>query len=43
MLEQLSQLFYDPLIFWGAPLLIALIGAGLRRARTRWKGRRDTP
>jgi hypothetical protein len=34
MLEQLSEWFYDPLVFWGVPLVLALIGAGIRRART---------
>ena len=32
MLDQISQYFYDPLIFWGAPLAIAIAWAGLRRA-----------
>jgi len=39
MLDQLAQYFYDPLIFWGAPLAIVLVWAGLRRAAA-WLGRR---
>jgi hypothetical protein len=39
MLDQLSQYFYDPLVFWGAPLAIALVWAGLRRAAA-WLARR---
>jgi hypothetical protein len=35
MLEQLSECFYDPLVFWGVPLVLALMGAGLRCARDR--------
>jgi hypothetical protein len=31
MLDLVSQYFYDPLIFWGAPLALALVWAGLRR------------
>ena len=38
MLNQVSQYFYDPLIFWGAPLVLALAWAGLRRAAA-WIGR----
>jgi len=33
MLEQLSEYLYDPLVFWGAPLALALMCAGMRRAR----------
>ncbi len=40
MLERLAEYFYDPLVFWGAPLVLALVWAGIRRART-WLRRRD--
>jgi hypothetical protein len=33
MLEQLSEWFYDPLVFWGVPLVLTLLGAGIRCAR----------
>jgi len=33
MLDQLSALFYDPWVFWGVPLALALAWAGLPRAR----------
>jgi len=39
MLEQLSGCFYDPLVFWGAPLALTLMWAGMRHART-WLRRR---
>jgi hypothetical protein len=41
MLEQLSECFYDPLVFWGVPLVLALMGAGMRCARA-WLRRRAT-
>ena len=40
MLEQLSEYFYDPLVFWGVPLALALVWAGIRLART-WFRRRS--
>jgi hypothetical protein len=42
MLDQMALYFYDPLIFWGVPLVIAVAGVGLRRALnwlTRRRGR----
>lgn len=33
MLEWLSDLFYDPWIFWGIPLIPAMLLEGLRRWR----------
>jgi cytochrome c-type biogenesis protein CcmH/NrfF len=35
MLEQLSNLFYDPWVFWGLPLVLAVVPVVLRRARRR--------
>ena len=34
MLERLSEYFYDPLVFWGAPLALALMWAAMCRAHT---------
>jgi hypothetical protein len=39
MLERLSEYFYDPLVFWGAPLVLALMWAGMHCARA-WLRRR---
>jgi hypothetical protein len=39
MLEWFSDYFYDPLVFWGAPLAWVLVWAGIRRARA-WLSRR---
>lgn len=39
MLERLSDLFYDPVVFWGVPLALALAWGGLRRACA-WLGSR---
>ena len=39
MLDKISQYFYDPLIFWGVPLALALVWSGLRRVAA-WLGRR---
>ena len=39
MLERLSEYFYDPLVFWGVPLALVLVWAGIRRARA-WLHRR---
>jgi hypothetical protein len=35
MLERLSEWFYDPLVFWGVPLALALMGVGIRCALAR--------
>ena len=35
MLDQVSKYFYDPMVFWGAPLALALVWAGLRRGAHR--------
>ena len=37
MLEALSELFYDPWIFWGVPLVLAIGLAGVRWLRARWR------
>jgi hypothetical protein len=39
MLEQISNLFYQPLVFWGVPLVLVVILFGLRRIRG-WMRRR---
>lgn len=39
MLEQFAEWFYDPLVFWGVPLVLALTGAGMRFARARLRQR----
>lgn len=39
-LERVSALFYDPWVFWGLPLLLALLIEGIRKRRT---GRRRGP
>ncbi len=31
MLERLSEFFYDPVVFWSAPLVLVALGAGIRR------------
>lgn len=33
MLEWLSEYFYDPLVFWSVPLVLALLRAGIERLR----------
>ncbi len=33
MLERLSELFYDPVVFWGVPLALVALRAGIRRVR----------
>jgi hypothetical protein len=33
MLEWFSEYFYDPVIFWGVPLALALVWAGVRHMR----------
>lgn len=30
MLQSFSDYFYDPFVFWGVPLALALLWAGLR-------------
>ncbi len=39
MLEQLSDIFYDPWVFWGVPLALVALVAGFRRIRE-WTRRR---
>jgi len=39
VLEQLSDIFYDPWVFWSAPLALVAIWAALRRLR-KWIRRR---
>ena len=39
MLEQVSDFFFDPLVFWGAPLVLAALLAGIKRLRA-WTSRR---
>jgi hypothetical protein len=31
LVEAASNFFYDPVVFWGAPLLLAIVWAILRR------------
>ena len=33
MLEKLSEYFYDPVVFWTAPLVLGALAAGWRRVR----------
>ncbi len=40
MLEQFANYFYDPFIFWGAPLVLVALIAAVRRVRV-WLRRRD--
>ena len=40
MLEHISDYFYDPLVFWGLPLVATWAGLGLRRALLWWAQRR---
>jgi len=40
MLERLSELFFDPLVFWGVPLVLVALHAGVRRLRSRPNHRR---
>ena len=40
MLEQLAIWFYDPLVFWGLPFILALAWSGIKRLRTR-PGQKD--
>ena len=39
MLEQLSDIFYDPWVFWGVPLALVALLSGFRRIRE-WMRRR---
>ncbi len=39
MLEQISEYFYDPAVFWSAPLLLVALQIGFRRLRA-WARRR---
>ncbi len=39
MLERLSDLFYDPVVFWTAPLVLVALVVGWRRVRTRRRRR----
>ncbi len=34
MLERLSEFFYDPVVFWSAPLVLVALWAGIRRVGT---------
>ncbi len=40
MLEQISDYFFDPLVFWGAPLVLVGLLAGIKRLRARTSRRR---
>ena len=40
MLERLADLFYDPWVFWGVPLILAVLWSGWRRIAGR-RRRRD--
>ncbi len=40
MLEQVSDYFFDPLVFWGAPLVLVALLAGIKRLRARKNRRR---
>jgi len=42
MLDWFSEYFYDPVIFWGVPLALALVWAGIRRMRA-WLRRHCSP
>ena len=33
MLERLSEFFYDPVVFWSAPLALVALRASIRRVR----------
>ena len=39
MLEQVSNYFFDPLVFWGLPLGLVAFLAGIKRLRA-WTNRR---
>ncbi len=40
MLEQISEYFFDPLVFWGAPLVLVALLAGIKRLRARTRRHR---
>ena len=35
MLERFSEYFYDPMVFWAAPLILVVLAAGWRKVRAR--------
>ncbi|MCH7880317.1 MAG: hypothetical protein IIB69_01840 [Proteobacteria bacterium] len=39
MLEKLAEYFYDPVVFWTAPLVLVALAVGWRRVRA-WRLRR---
>ncbi len=39
MLERISEVFYDPAVFWSAPLVLVALQIGCRRLRA-WARRR---
>ncbi len=41
MLEKLAEYFYDPVVFWTAPLVLVALGMGWRRVCD-WRLRRDS-
>ena len=41
MLEKLAEYFYDPLVFWTAPLLLVALLVGWRKVRA-WELRRKS-
>jgi len=44
LLETLSEIFYDPLVFWGVPLLLALLKEAAQAAgRRRGQGDKGRP
>ncbi len=40
LLERFSEVFYNPYVFWGVPLAIGVLWAGLRRIRAGARRRR---
>jgi len=42
MLERFSDYFYDPVIFWGVPLVLVLVWAGIRHTQA-WLRRHSSP
>ena len=40
MLEQLSNYFFDPLVFWGVPLVLVALWAAISRIGRRQRRRR---
>ncbi len=40
MLDQDSNYFFDPVVFWGAPLVLVALWAGIKRLRARTSRRR---